>query len=411
MASDRVDVARLATRSHDVHASVPAAEPVLDSSRPEPNVAVDEAPRQEELRARYRGRLRVAARDSGVIVGIIALVAFPAWSWFDVLLVPHQARMFIAVRVMFELPIALAFAALWWRRTGERWPEALAFAVLALPEIAIAWMIPRSEPHLEAYLLGFSLAIYASAFLLHWRWQLTAYLFVLTMAATAFFLATSHPHLDATHLATIGFYLTTAGSIAIAGQLYRNRSGWEQFVTQALLERERTRNEALVAQLDRLSREDDLTKLSNRRAWDAWLLDQFRRARRANSPMAVMVCDLDHLKAVNDRFGHIVGDEALRVGAVLLAGRMRSTDFVGRLGGDEFAIGCPDTSLTEAVALANDLVLRAQTTAWPGHVPITLSIGVAELQPDDTSPLNVVDRADTALYRAKLSRNAVCASE
>jgi len=387
-----------------------ARDPAPSETRPTEDHAV-EARNDDELRELYRVRLRTAARDSGVIVGIVALIAFPAWSGFDVLLLPQRAKAFIAVRAIFEIPIALAFAGLLWRRTAQRWPEALAFAVLALPEVAIAWMIPRANPHLEAYLLGFSLAIYASAFLMHWRWRLTALLFGLTMTATAICVVTSPDRLAGKQLATVGFYLTTAGCIAIAGQLYRNRAGWDQFVTQSLLERERTRNEALVAQLERLSREDDLTKLANRRAWDWWLIEQFRWARRSGKQMSVMLCDLDHLKAVNDHFGHIVGDEVLRAGATILAGRMRSTDFVGRLGGDEFAIGCPDTSLAEAVQLANDLVLRAQMTAWPGSVPITLSIGVAELRDDDTSPLNVVDRADVALYRAKSSRNTVCASE
>ena len=93
--------------------------------------------------------------------------------------------MFVAVRVLGELAIVLTWIALRWRRFGERWPEQLSLVIVLIPEIAIAWMIPRAGNRLEAYLLGLSLAIYATAFLIVWRWRLTAILVVVTGVAIA----------------------------------------------------------------------------------------------------------------------------------------------------------------------------------------------------------------------------------
>lgn len=118
--------------------------------------------------------------------------------------------------------------------------------ILALPELAIAWMIPRSQPHLEAYLLGFSLAIYGTAFLVVWRWQLSALLFGFAAAMTAVFTLLSRDGLAAEEMVTIAA-LSTAGAIAVAGQVHRYRAGWREFVPQSALERERERNVTLLA--------------------------------------------------------------------------------------------------------------------------------------------------------------------
>ncbi len=305
------------------------------------------------------------------------------------------------------MPILLSVAALWWRPLGERWPEHLAFLILALPELAIAWMIPRSQPHLEAYLLGFSLAIYGTAFLVVWRWQLSALLFGFAAAATAVFTAMSRPGLQAEEVATIAAYLSTAGAIAVAGQLHRYRAGWREFVTQSALELERERNVSLLAELRRLSHEDDLTGVANVRAWQAWLDDAILRARRSGSPLSVIYCDFDRFKVVNDHFGHAVGDNVLRTGAAILSGRARASDFVARLGGDEFVVACPDTSLAGAAELAEELASLARRSAWPPGVVMTFSFGVAELQPDETGAETLMARADEALYAAKAKRDSV----
>jgi diguanylate cyclase (GGDEF)-like protein len=366
-----------------------------------------ESPGRDALRVGYDAQLRQAALESTLVLGIVALVAFPAWSGFDLLL-PHQAERFLAVRLVFEMGIALAWLALRWDRIGGRWPQQVAFALIVLPEIAIAWMLPRSTPHLEAYLLGFSLAICGSAFLLVWRRELTALLLSVAVLATAGFTAFTHPVLDVAQLATMGFYLVTTGALVTAAQIYRDRAGMQRFTIQTELDHEHSRNQALLAELVRLSQEDSLTGLANRRAWEQRLTEETARAARFGTQLAIIYCDFDHLKRVNDGHGHAVGDQVLRAGAALMAGRLRVTGYLARLGGDEFAVACPGTTLEGAADLARDLVEHARAAPWPNGVAMTFSMGIAALTPNDHDSEALSHRADTALYSAKLARDSVC---
>lgn len=360
-----------------------------------------------DLRAGYIAQQREAAWATTLIAGLVALVAFPVWGFFDAVVLPGRAEAFLGVRFGFEAAIAVAWLALRWRRIGGRWPEQTAFVVVALPELAISWMIPRSGDRLEPYLLGLSLAIYASAFLIVWRWQLTALLVAFTSVTTAAFCVTAPQPLAAYQVATIVFYLATAGTLAIAAQVYRQRTGWQRFVAEAALEDERERNARLVDELDRLSREDPLTAVGNRRAWEERILSELLRVKRHGGTLSVILCDLDSFKSVNDTLGHAAGDRVLRAAAALLTGRARVTDLVVRLGGDEFCVLCPDTGLPAAQALALEIAHLARTTAWPDGVQLTFSVGVAEARPGDVNPDEILHRADLALYDAKSTRDTV----
>lgn len=360
-----------------------------------------------DLRAGYIAQQREAAWATTLIAGLVALVAFPVWGFFDTVVLPGRAEAFLGVRFGFEAAIAVAWLALRWRRIGGRWPEQTAFVVVALPELAISWMIPRSGDRLEPYLLGLSLAIYASVFLIVWRWQLTALLVAFTSVTTAAFCVTAPQPLAAYQVATIVFYLATAGTLAIAAQVYRQRTGWQRFVAEAALEDERERNARLVDELDRLSREDPLTAVGNRRAWEERILSELLRVKRHGGTLSVILCDLDSFKSVNDTLGHAAGDRVLRAAAALLTGRARVTDLVVRLGGDEFCVLCPDTGLPAAQALALKIAHLARTTAWPDGVQLTFSVGVAEARPSDVNPDEILHRADLALYDAKSTRDTV----
>ena len=179
------------------------------------------------------------------------------------------------------------------------------------------------------------------------------------------------------------------------------------------LEREQERSQELLQQLERLSREDPLTGLANRRCWDETLSREFERSCRQDSNLAILLCDLDRLKAVNDRFGHATGDRVLKAAADVLTGRLRAGDLAARLGGDEFGVLCPDTDVDAATVLAEDLRRRLSELAplTPDLPGVTMSIGVAHRKHVDASPEEVALRADDRLYRAKRTRNAVCRDE
>jgi diguanylate cyclase (GGDEF)-like protein len=361
--------------------------------------------------AEYRAQQRRETRDSTLLAGVVALVALPLWAAFDQVLVPARADDFLVARLAAEVVIALTGVALWRRRTGERWAEPLSFLIVASLLASIAWMVPRTGDQLEAYLLGMSLPIYATAFLVVWRWPMTVALTGFTAVALAVSALGVDPALDSRQITTTAFYLGTVSAMTIAAQVYRERKRWQQHVTQTALEAERHRNAVLVEELEQLSREDPLTSVGNRRAWDERLTGEVLRARRSGRPLSVIVCDLDHFKAVNDRSGHAVGDSVLRTTTAVLAERIRGTDFLARLGGDELAILCPDTSLAAAATLGADIRDGIRTAPFAAGVTMTCSIGVAELERDDPNGEVLCHRADGALYDAKTVRDTVRCAE
>ncbi|MCX7896245.1 MAG: diguanylate cyclase [Rhodocyclaceae bacterium] len=153
-----------------------------------------------------------------------------------------------------------------------------------------------------------------------------------------------------------------------------------------------------------LARTDALTGLPNRRVFDAALHREMQRARRRNEPLALIVTDIDHFKAINDTFGHAAGDEVLRDFARILRETVREIDLVGRWGGEEFVILMPTTSRDEAVLVAERLrmAVEARRLTVAGHaLSYTASFGVAALQREDGHAQALFGRADAALYRAK----------
>ena len=160
----------------------------------------------------------------------------------------------------------------------------------------------------------------------------------------------------------------------------------------------------LVSELRRMSRHDGLTGLLNRRAMEEALDAQARRSRRNREPFVVMMLDLDHFKAVNDRHGHAVGDRALKqVSAVLRAG-VREVDRIARFGGEEFLVLLPGATLAAALPLAERL--REQTAVQPllhagARVEFSVSIGIAEWLGAQEDLSRLLQRADAVLYQAK----------
>ena len=125
-----------------------------------------------------------------------------------------------------------------------------------------------------------------------------------------------------------------------------------------------------------------------------------------------MMIDADHFKEVNDSFGHKAGDTVLRQLALVLAHGIRTDDFVARLGGDEFFIICPNTSLSGALLLAEDIRAAVQgmnvTFGTGGRWDSSISIGVAVRSRDVNSPEDLLKLADDSLYQAKAAgRNRV----
>lgn len=156
---------------------------------------------------------------------------------------------------------------------------------------------------------------------------------------------------------------------------------------------------------------DVVTGLPSRSRMSHVLDAELERARRFDTPVAVLMCDLDHFKQVNDAFGHAVGDYVLRAIAVRLRAGVRRYDTIGRYGGEEFAAVLPGCDRTLALEVAERL--RAGVAATPvdspsGQVRVTVSIGVATSDVHPARTEQLLAAADAALYRAKRSgRNRV----
>ena len=163
----------------------------------------------------------------------------------------------------------------------------------------------------------------------------------------------------------------------------------------------------LHSQADRLTQlahTDPLTGLANRRYIIEQLEREFARARRYQRPLSLLYLDLDSFKAINDRFGHLYGDDILRGAARSMRAVLRFNDLLARIGGDEFAVLLPETSLEGARNVANKL--RKALASYGGQLgpavpPLTFCAGVSQLRPGDATVDDILARADGAQYLAK----------
>jgi diguanylate cyclase (GGDEF)-like protein/PAS domain S-box-containing protein len=162
--------------------------------------------------------------------------------------------------------------------------------------------------------------------------------------------------------------------------------------------------------LERLARTDSLTGLLNRQYFMQRLQEEMDRSRRYETPLCLLLLDLDHFKVINDTYGHLAGDAALLACVRAITSQMRDSDITGRFGGEEFTMILTQTDLNGATAIAERLCRSIADTEHEFHdMQLTCSIGVAEF----TSPLSDVTSflklADEALYAAKNSgRNRAC---
>ena len=148
---------------------------------------------------------------------------------------------------------------------------------------------------------------------------------------------------------------------------------------------------------------DALTGAASRAAIEKIATRTLADAARTNSPMAVLLLDLDYFKQVNDRYGHAAGDTVLRATVEAWQAQLRGHDALGRIGGEEFAVVCADTGSEQARAIADRLLDATRMLRLPEINPalrVRTSIGLATAQPDDTRE-TLFARADAALYRAK----------
>ncbi|VWC66067.1 sensor domain-containing diguanylate cyclase [Burkholderia contaminans] len=173
---------------------------------------------------------------------------------------------------------------------------------------------------------------------------------------------------------------------------------WHGFITDA------TDRKHIEAELHRMATTDHLTQLSNRHAFMRQSEAALRAVRTTGQAAAVLMLDLDHFKALNDRWGHPVGDRALRHFARLLLAETGPDGIVGRVGGEEFAVVLPGADLDRALAFAQRVqqrTMQARLMHEDQQVTLTVSIGIDAMRASDFGAYQPLSRADKALYLAK----------
>jgi diguanylate cyclase (GGDEF)-like protein/PAS domain S-box-containing protein len=213
--------------------------------------------------------------------------------------------------------------------------------------------------------------------------------------------------------------------ILISARDITERKEAERRIQRALDDLERSRREIEETnrrlaesnrELQRMTRRDGLTNIANRRSFDEYLALEWNRAARDRRPLSLLMIDVDHFKAYNDRYGHPAGDDCLRRVAEALERQLgRSIDIVARYGGEEFAVVLPETPRVGAVNIGERLRHAVEELDLPhaesptaGHV--TISVGAATMipHPGDSAEV-IVSASDAALYSAKQNgRNRVC---
>ncbi len=209
---------------------------------------------------------------------------------------------------------------------------------------------------------------------------------------------TPHPAGGATYWKSFKFpYIDIDGKRCLAGlaiDVTREKQLEEQ------LRESESKLRAANIELHRLTLEDPLTGLGNRRSFDVVLDQDLRRSQETGRPLSVLMLDVDHFKRLNDTYGHAQGDRVLRELGDLLRRTVRSGDRVCRYGGEEFAIMLPETRVEQALCLAERVCQVVREHAWT-VCGVTVSVGVAASTGGPSDSISLAAAADRALYAAK----------
>lgn len=360
-----------------------------------------------------------------VISGAISLVNFNAFLLVDALLVPDVLEQAVLLRVFLFTPLGAAILWMCWRHrsvvlTLPPWLIEAAVAVFGVVAgLTIALLLHQTQsPHVYAYHAGFvavllygnlvqrlrfacALPFTLTILLIHWqgawmgpsmpeqvKWPMLAF-----VGAMAFYTLLTNHRLEQEERSR---YLQMRRAQGLRGQLRDSR-----------------------AQLEVVSRLDALTGVANRRGFDLHLQHLSAQLSRDSQGVALLMADVDHFKAFNDRYGHPAGDECLRLVAKELDRLLPKGDaLVARWGGEEFVLLLPGMGQEAALSFAHELLSSVQGLgirhgSSDTAASVTVSIGLAVRPAGAQEPLaQLVTQADEALYKAKrLGRNrAVLAS-
>ncbi|MDY0116997.1 MAG: GGDEF domain-containing protein [Sulfurimonadaceae bacterium] len=194
--------------------------------------------------------------------------------------------------------------------------------------------------------------------------------------------------------------------MALFFALFTSRLIYFTAIAQSRKEQERLEHLVSVRtrEIELLSQTDALTGLYNRRHLEETLDKEFKRARRYNHDLSIIMLDLDHFKHINDTYGHMAGDEVLRKVSAIIQSCQRETDFIGRYGGEEIVIVLPETDLKASAQVAETILksISAQPIEFESKsIYVTTSIGISSIRKMHLDYLMIFAEVDETLYIAK----------
>ncbi len=340
--------------------------------------------------------------------GLAAVVLYGAFAISDRVMMPDAYRQAWAIRFLLVIPLMLLCTFGLYKIHNAARREALLALTLVVTGASLPWIAGlSSHPNATHYQSGVTLVVLFGNIVLNQRFRsaLVTSLALLVLYALSLGQVAAMP-------SEVRFNNWLFCMAVVVISLIANfRMDQDQRRAYQARLREQARNDELshaVELLAKLSAEDALTRIANRREFDRRLGIEWGRARRDNQSLALILIDVDCFKNYNDHYGHPTGDACLqKITTALCAIPKRPADLVARFGGEEFVVLLPDTVIADAAALAErmrqavaDLQMpHATSRVSPG---VTASFGVAALLPSTTAhAAELIAAADAALYRAK----------
>jgi diguanylate cyclase (GGDEF)-like protein len=347
---------------------------------------------EASLRPRNAGALRTE-----LALGVVLVPTFWALDWF---VVPDWIWLTLWIRLgctVYGIGLLIAsFKAPAWteRHVG---PLSLSFSWLIAWSIAVMCFL--GEGYESPYYAGINLLVMCVGLLFSWRIS-TAVIF--NLGVYVFYMG---PLLlgilginNGTAALTNQFFLVSTMIVTAASQYHRRRLERREFDAQVS-------QRLLLAEVQQMATTDWLTGLYNRRHFFRLGEDEIERARRYVHPISVVMIDIDHFKSINDNYGHSVGDQVICAIAKRMVTGLRKSDIAGRYGGEEFAMVLPETDETSARGIVAERMREAvcgrPIDTAEGPMSVTVSIGVAGVDPNKENLLDALSRADLGLYAAK----------
>lgn len=378
---------------------------------------------ERDLESQFVREAAAARLGHFVVSGWFSLFAFQVFIVSDGLMLPDVFRMAAMLRLLASVPMAIVLWSLSchtqaWLARPYAWTEwVMTFQGMLFSCIMTILLLCSHSPTCYFYHAGYALTLMMGTIAHRLR-------FTHALSLAAFSLASHMLVLLArpdTPTPLCGSLLVLNGAMAFYMLVGNHRMEFEERRRFMLGHAEqRLLNELAQThlRLEAVSQTDALTAVANRRRFDDYFRHQWNRTRLSGEPLSLLLMDVDHFKAFNDRYGHPTGDECLRCVAQELQRQLEARQgLLARWGGEEFAVVLPAASATTAQAVAERLrsavqALALRHEASPTASMVTISVGVATLVPAQCMdfPQVLVARADAGLYLAKREgRNRVAA--